>query len=125
METGAGEVPSPGDDNTFVNWPSFTTQAKNALVPQGWQQTFSNLQGESQISVRVLAANLFLVLLTPNQGYMSYIILQTYDTQKCADSCSAINGCMSFNIAFERTPTQVPADACPNPPSSTAIKCVF
>lgn len=56
---------------------------------------------------------------------MGFTTLQTYDVQGCANQCSAINGCASFNIYFERDPTVDPGQNCPNPPSTTTIKCVF
>ena len=58
-------------------------------------------------------------------GYMGYTSLSTYDTEKCAAKCNAINGCMSFNLYFERDPSLEPAAGCPNPPSVTNIKYLF
>ena len=47
---------------------------------------------------------------------MGYTTLDTYDVPTCAAKCSAINGCMSFNIYFERDPSLDPGANCPNPP---------
>lgn len=61
-------------------------------------------------------------------GYLGYTTLQTYDSQACANKCNKINGCISFNIYFERDPTVDPGtgnSGCANPPSTTQIKCVF
>lgn len=57
---------------------------------------------------------------------MGFTTLSTYSTTQCAAKCNAINGCLSFNLYFERDPTLDPnANSCPNPPSTTNIKCVF
>lgn len=42
----------------------------------------------------------------------------------CATKCKAIKGCISINMAFERTPSADPA-VCVDPSSVTVIKCVF
>lgn len=56
---------------------------------------------------------------------MGFTTLQTYDSQKCASLCDAMNGCMAVNIYFERDPSLDPGANCPNPASVTMIKCVF
>ncbi|EUC41388.1 hypothetical protein COCMIDRAFT_8886 [Bipolaris oryzae ATCC 44560] len=58
-------------------------------------------------------------------SYMGYFSLSSYDTEACAAKCSTTKGCLSFNILFERDPEKVPAIACPNPASTTVIKCVL
>ncbi|KAI7231232.1 hypothetical protein KC330_g6521 [Hortaea werneckii] len=58
-------------------------------------------------------------------GYMGYTTLQSYNPQQCANKCNAITGCVAINIYFERGPTVEPAAGCPNPASTTNIKCVF
>ena len=39
-------------------------------------------------------------------------------------SCDQLPNCISFNLYYERDPSQNPAAACPNPTSVTNIKCV-
>ena len=56
---------------------------------------------------------------------MGYTTLKTYDSNACAAKCNKINGCMAFNIYFERDPVVEPAAGCDNPASTTMIKCVF
>lgn len=58
-------------------------------------------------------------------GYLGFYTLQTYDTNACATKCNAVNGCVSFNLYFERDPTVNPGGGCLNPPSTTTIKCVL
>jgi hypothetical protein len=55
---------------------------------------------------------------------MGYTTLQSYNPAPCAASCTSIKGCMGFNIAFVRIPSTEPTAECPNPPSTTVIKCV-
>ncbi|KAI7268903.1 hypothetical protein KC345_g7600 [Hortaea werneckii] len=45
--------------------------------------------------------------------------------KQCANKCNAVTGCVAINIYFERDPTVEPAAGCPNPTSTTNIKCVF
>ncbi|KAI6819121.1 hypothetical protein KC340_g13678 [Hortaea werneckii] len=49
----------------------------------------------------------------------------SYNTQQLANKCNAITGCVAINIYFERDPSVEPAAGCPNPASTTNIKCVF
>ncbi|OBW63524.1 MAG: Uncharacterized protein AUREO_064100 [Aureobasidium pullulans] len=59
-------------------------------------------------------------------GYMGFSSLDTYDVATCASRCTAMNGCVSINIYFERDPSVDPNDAsCSNPASVTMIKCVY
>ncbi|OHE99004.1 hypothetical protein CORC01_05694 [Colletotrichum orchidophilum] len=106
--SGSGPVPSPDTPAAFLSSADLASAANNAATPSGYFNTFTNLQGSSSA-----------------YGYMGYTTLSSYDTQACASNCDAINGCVAFNIYFERDPTVEPADACPNPPSTNVIKCVF
>lgn len=36
---------------------------------------------------------------------MGYQLLSTYDTQLCSQKCDKVNGCLSFNLYFERDPS--------------------
>ncbi|KAI7355674.1 glycoside hydrolase [Hortaea werneckii] len=105
---GAGPVPSPDTASKFQNNPAFASAAAGALPPSGYSQTFSNLQASNNA-----------------YGYMGYTTLQSYNPQQCASKCNAITGCVAINIYFERDPTVEPAAGCPNPASTTNIKCVF
>ncbi|KAI0136404.1 hypothetical protein BJ170DRAFT_727865 [Xylariales sp. AK1849] len=105
---GSGPVPVPDTASSFVDEPIFSAVASNAPTPSGYTQTFLNLQGSNSA-----------------YAYMGYTALDGYDTELCASKCNAINGCSAFNIYFERDPTLDPGAACPNPPSTTVIKCVF
>jgi hypothetical protein len=49
--------------------------------------------------------------------------MKTYDVTSCAAKCTAVNGCNSFNVYFERDPSKNPNDAsCANPASVVQIK---
>lgn len=101
--------PSPDDsDVLFLNYQPFQDAANNASIPQGYTSAFANLQGSSQTT-----------------SYMGYETLDSYDTVGCASYCDQLDGCVGFNIYFERDPSQdANATNCPNPPSLTNIKCV-
>jgi hypothetical protein len=106
--TGAGPVPSPDTASAFMALSAFAATASAAPVPSGYTQTFKNLQGSSQA-----------------YGYMGFTLLDSYDTETCAAKCNSITGCVGINVYFERDPSLEPGDGCNNPPSTTAIKCVF
>ncbi|KAK6004284.1 hypothetical protein QM012_009134 [Aureobasidium pullulans] len=105
---GSGPVPSPDTDTAFLSSTDLSAAASNAVAPNGYYSTFTNLQGSSS-----------------SYGYLGFTTLASYDVQACASKCDSIRGCSGINIFFERDPTLEPADACPNPASTTTIKCVF
>ncbi|KAG9661666.1 hypothetical protein KCV03_g9039, partial [Aureobasidium melanogenum] len=107
--TGTGTT----NDNpsSFLANTAFQAAATNAPIPPGYDNTFTNLQSSNNA-----------------YGYMGFTTLNTYDTNLCASKCNAINGCMAFNIYFERDPSVDPgtgASGCSNPASVAMIKCVF
>ncbi|KAL2029338.1 hypothetical protein VTO58DRAFT_108530 [Aureobasidium pullulans] len=80
---------------------------KRDAAPAGYTAMFTNLNASN----------------SANQ-YMGYTLLPSYDVQSCASKCSAITGCNSVNIYFERDPTLDPnAINCPNPASTINVKC--
>ncbi|KAF9695680.1 hypothetical protein EKO04_006526 [Ascochyta lentis] len=105
---GAGPVPSTDTAPAFLTYAPFTDFAKNATTPTNYTQAFSNLHAS-----------------TTAKMYLGLAELSAFDTANCSAQCDAQTGCTSINIFFERSPTQNVASACPNPPSSTLIKCVF
>lgn len=48
-----------------------------------------------------------------------------YNVQECADRCTRTLGCQGFNTYFERSPSQVPAPACPDPHGAANPFCVL
>ena len=56
-------------------------------------------------------------------GYLTYKAYDTYDVQGCADACNSEQYCRGFNIFFERDPSLEPGPNCPDPASTTNIKC--
>ncbi|ETS87155.1 hypothetical protein PFICI_00983 [Pestalotiopsis fici W106-1] len=105
---GYGPVPDPDTPDAFLADTDFSTAAQSATTPSGFVQSFSNLQGSNSA-----------------YAYMGYTALKSYDAATCASKCKAISGCNAFNIYFERDPSLDPGSACPNPASTTVIKCVF
>jgi len=104
--SGISHSPSPDTASAFLSDPYFAAQANQAAVPAGYTKIFTNLNASNQA-----------------YGYLGYTTLTTYDTQTCANKCSAITGCMAVNIYFERDPSVNPNDAsCANPSSTTNIK---
>ncbi|KAG9645674.1 glycoside hydrolase, partial [Aureobasidium melanogenum] len=107
--TGISYKSSPDTASAFLADGYYSSVASAALTPAGYVSTFTNLQASNNA-----------------YGYMGYQLLKTYDTQLCSQKCDNINGCLSFNIYYERDPSVDPNDAsCSNPSSTTNIKCVF
>ncbi|KAI5195519.1 hypothetical protein AUEXF2481DRAFT_8237 [Aureobasidium subglaciale EXF-2481] len=104
-------APGPDTDNAsaFLANPYYASVASVAAAPSGYTRSFVAQQGSN---------NAF--------GYLGFSTLDDYDVSKCLSRCSAVDGCVSVNIYFERDPSVDPNDAgCPNPASVTMIKCVY
>ncbi|KAL0256097.1 hypothetical protein SLS55_008489 [Diplodia seriata] len=83
--------------------------AKAAAVPSGYQSNFVNLAGASSA-----------------YAYLGYTVVDTgYDVEYCAAQCDDKEGCLSFNIYFERDPTVEPGSGCTNPDAFANVKCSF
>ncbi|KAJ2992055.1 hypothetical protein NUW58_g2302 [Xylaria curta] len=108
LPRGAGPVPVPDTDVAFLVYGDFKSAAEGAPTPTGYYQTFKNLKGSNSA-----------------YGYSGYSTLDSYDTAECARRCNNVDSCSGFNIYFERDPAIVPSAACPNPDSTTVIKCVY
>jgi hypothetical protein len=106
--SGQGVVPDGDSVDTFLAYQGFADAANGASVPSGYVQTYQNLKASSSA-----------------YGYMGYTALDSYDVALCASKCDAIEGCSGINVFFERDPSLEPASSCPDPPSTTTIKCVF
>lgn len=105
---GAGPVPQPDTPEAFTASPAFSSAALGAQTPSGYKQVFQNLDAAYS-----------------GYSYITYSNLNSYDTAACAAVCDAYKGCSSFNIYFERDPTLAPGPNCPNPPSTTNIRCAL
>lgn len=102
----------PAADDTDVNFSNtvaFSDAASGAQTPPGWTLAYSNQNGSSQ----------------GVYGYMGYSVLDTYDVATCASRCDAVQGCVSYNVYFERDPSVSPTAFCSNPPSESVNKCVY
>lgn len=67
---GSGTVPDTDNYNTFMATQSFQDIAGSAQVPQGYTQTFAQLQGS-----------------TSQNGYLGLYTLKSYDTILCQQVC--------------------------------------
>ncbi|KAH0335609.1 hypothetical protein KCU74_g2422, partial [Aureobasidium melanogenum] len=122
--TGASSAPtySAGADNAanFLANTYYASVASAAALPTGYNQAFVNQQA---------SCNAF--------GYLGYDTFDTYDIATCASRCTARNGCVSFNMYFERDPsgesvlalfwrppTYLNLLGCSNS-SVTVVKCVY
>ncbi|KAG8629348.1 hypothetical protein KVT40_003213 [Elsinoe batatas] len=104
-----GYVPSPNNPTGFLTDAKLAKISKdNTPYPAGYTTNFTNQYGS-------LFAN----------NYITYTQLPTYNISQCAAFCDATSGCQAFNIYFERDPIQDPGSACPNPTSSTMIRCAL
>lgn len=102
----AGPVASPDTAASFLEDSRISAAALGAATPSGYKQSFVNKAGSSQ-----------------QIGYLTYRTYDTYDVQGCADACNSEKYCRGFNIFFERDPSLEPGPNCPNPASTTNIKC--
>lgn len=98
--------------DTAENWlanPQWASDANGATTPSGYSLVYQNAAGSSE---RVY-------------GYMGYSTLDSYNVNTCASRCTAVSGCLSFNIYYERDPAVDATDDYPLPASTTVIKCVY
>ncbi|KAF2120136.1 hypothetical protein BDV96DRAFT_319071 [Lophiotrema nucula] len=105
---GQGPVPSPDTAAEFLTSSLISGPALNASTPSGYNVNFKNLHASSSDST----------------GYLGTIELDSYNVSACAALCSSQEGCLAFNIFFERDPAAHLTPDCANPNSTTAIKCV-
>jgi hypothetical protein len=108
LPRGKGPSISPDTSFAFVDSKELAAFANDAPTPSNYTQSFKNLNASSTVD-----------------KYLGYIALDSYDTNACASNCTAKDECASINIFFERNPTVQVSTDCPNPPSTTIIKCVF
>ncbi|KAH0344482.1 hypothetical protein KCU83_g8329, partial [Aureobasidium melanogenum] len=107
--TGISYNSSPDTPAAFAADPYYMDQSLSAKTPSGFTETFQNLTASNSAD-----------------NYMGYTLLSSYDVSACASDCSAISGCNSVNIYFERDPSVNPdSPNCANPNSTINIKCVF
>lgn len=95
----------------FRDFPTFSNASHNARLPDGYDLTVEGVGGSIDMGL----------------GYLGSQLLGEYDTEVCASFCNDLPTCSSFNIYFERSPVLDPSvkDGCPNPESTTLIKCVL
>ncbi|KAF4305303.1 hypothetical protein GTA08_BOTSDO06755 [Botryosphaeria dothidea] len=102
-------VSSPDTVDAFTQNTAYASLASSATAPTGYVEVFKGLQGSTQ-----------------QDNYRGYYLQDTYDISVCAARCSSDNDCKGFNIYIERDGTIRPANnVCPNPASTSLIKCVL
>lgn len=106
--SGAGPVPSPDTADAFLASPEISAAAAAATAPDGYYSTFSNLKASNNA-----------------YGLLGFRTLDAYDADACAARCNSDDNCSGFNLYFERAPSVDPGTGCEDPPSTTAIKCVW
>ncbi|KAG9565066.1 hypothetical protein KCU71_g5093, partial [Aureobasidium melanogenum] len=107
--TGISYNSNPDTPAAFAADPYYVTQSSGAGTVSGFTETFQSLNASNSAD-----------------NYMGYTLLSSYDVSSCASDCSAISGCNSFNIYFERDPSVNPDSSnCANPNSTINIKCVW
>ncbi|KAI4723998.1 hypothetical protein E4T49_08281 [Aureobasidium sp. EXF-10728] len=98
--------------SAFAADATIASAASSAPSPSGYFNTFTNAAGASSA-----------------YAYLGYAIVNGgktgYDVNWCASKCNAMNGCLSFNIFFERDPVLEPGSGCTNPQAFPNIKCSF
>lgn len=108
LPLGKGPTISPDNSNAFHESKELASLANNAPTPVNYTQSFKNLNASSTAG-----------------NFLGFLSLDSYDTNACAANCTEKPECQSINIFFERDPTVDVGTDCPNPPSTTYIKCVF
>ncbi|KAF2715748.1 hypothetical protein K504DRAFT_34467 [Pleomassaria siparia CBS 279.74] len=108
MPLGKGPVPSSDTAYAFLNSDAIQSNATSAPTPAGYERSFQNLHASSS-----------------GVNSLGYLLFDTYDTETCATKCDEKEGCLAVNIYYERAPSLDVGDQCPDPPSTTNIKCVF
>ncbi|KAH7363671.1 hypothetical protein BKA66DRAFT_392497, partial [Pyrenochaeta sp. MPI-SDFR-AT-0127] len=103
-----GSVPDSDNASAFQQYQSFKDTALHAPTPNGWASVFINKTASSK-----------------GGSYISYLVLESYNTTDCAARCEQISECKAINIYFERTPTLYLGYECQDAPSMTVIKCAF
>ena len=110
---GYGAKVQPDTVEAFRAYPPFHEEARNAVTPGGYVQTFVDLNAS-----------------TSANSYITFYTLKSYDVAGCAQHCDDTDLCTAFNIYIERDPslnpttnTTDPAFNCPNPASITNYKC--
>ncbi|CAD0106524.1 unnamed protein product, partial [Aureobasidium uvarum] len=104
-----GHVTLPDTAAAFASDLWYGVQALTAILPTGYVQTFSNLTASNSAD-----------------QYVGFTLMNSYDVAGCGQKCTAMDGCNSFNIYYERDPQYDPSVAgCANPPSTVNVKCVF
>ncbi|KAK6002891.1 hypothetical protein QM012_001641 [Aureobasidium pullulans] len=107
--TGISYNSNPDTAAAFAADEYYMDQSLDAQTPSGFVETFQNLTASNSAD-----------------NYMGFTLLSSYDVSTCASGCSAITGCNSVNIYFERDPSVNPdSPNCSNPPSVINIKCVY
>jgi hypothetical protein len=106
---GISHVSLPDTAAAFIADPWYSVQAITAQVPVGFVNTFTALNASNSAD-----------------QYAGYTLMNSYDPSACAQKCSAMSGCNSFNIYFERDPQYDPSVlACSNPASTVNVKVSF
>lgn len=95
----------------FRNFSEFWGASHKAKIPRGYNLTIEGMDGSIDMGL----------------GYLGVQYLEEYDSVRCATFCNDLPTCGSVNLYFERLPLQDPSikGGCPNPPSTTHIKCVL
>ncbi|SMQ48162.1 unnamed protein product [Zymoseptoria tritici ST99CH_3D7] len=105
---GAGPQVQPDTAEAFVAYPAFSQAANSAVTPSGYNLKFQNLKAAYQ-----------------GNNYLTYKDLTSYSPSECGAFCDSTKGCYSFDIYFERTPSLAPGPNCPNPSSTSTIRCAL
>lgn len=85
---GYGPKPTVDTPSAFLAYKPFAAAASAAAVPEGYEQTFENLNASNNA-----------------YGYMGYTTLMSYNASLCSSQCDDIFGCSAFNICKLQKPS--------------------
>ena len=103
---GYGPQVTPDTVAAFEAYTTFHSEARAAVAPKGYVQTFADLNAS-----------------VSGSSYLGYYLLTWYDTVGCSQYCDNTTLCTGFNLYVERDPSVNPAANCSNPPSITNYGC--
>ncbi|KAI4696424.1 uncharacterized protein J4E88_000601 [Alternaria novae-zelandiae] len=107
---GDSTAPEPSSNalSAFTDDEKYDELALTAPIPAGYTATMKNANCAFS-----------------SNRYMLYVQLDSYDPEACAELCNNHEGCDSFNIYIQRSPSQIPGPACPNPNPIAVAQCAL
>ncbi|KAI4919609.1 hypothetical protein J4E90_001746 [Alternaria incomplexa] len=107
---GDSTAPEPSSNalSAFTDDEKYDELALTAPIPAGYTATMKNANCAFS-----------------SNRYMLYVQLDSYNPEACAELCNNHEGCDSFNIYIQRSPSKIPGPGCPNPAPIAVAQCAL